>query len=80
MTNVTINTVPFAIELSANAYDTLNAAGWQGVKQAQKDVDALVNGKTVERLRAECLEGAEGDDVIAGWEEYVDAVEAAASR
>ena len=79
--NVTISTAPFAIEISANAWDTLDAVGLANPESVQLDIDAIVNGKTTaEALLAECLDGAVGDDVIAGWGEYVDAVEAAAAR
>lgn len=78
---ITIDTKPFAIELSTNAYETLKGAGMAKAEHVQKDIDALVNGKTTaKKLLAYCLKGAESADVEAGWEEYVGAVETAAAR
>lgn len=63
-----------AIYLSANAVDTLKAIGTTDAT-IQTDIDDLLNGaKMPDAFRAECLNGAEGDDVIAGWNEYADAV------
>lgn len=61
--------------LSKNALECLEA-----VAIAREDQDAMiasdlyVGARNTETLLAKCLEGAEGDDVIAGWTEYVEVI------
>jgi hypothetical protein len=68
------------LKLSKNAAETLQAAGVGG-KQVTRDIAEVRDGQISDmHLRERCLKGAEGDDVIAGWNEYVDAVVAAAEE
>lgn len=70
---IKIETKP-AIYLSANAVEAIRAVGTTD-EQVQTDIDDLLSGaKMPGEFREECLDGAEGDDVIAGWNEYADAV------
>jgi hypothetical protein len=79
-TNTVTLTTPAgrSLSLSSNAYDTV-AVCYDVPKQFDGDVDAVRGGRAISELRAECAEGA-GPREAAGWEEYCDAVEAAAQR
>lgn len=50
-----------------------------GVSPAD-DLRRMQDGVSAADLLAECLDGAEGDDVEAGWREYVDAIADAATH
>lgn len=66
------------VSLSTNAVATLEAVGAADLDSIQTDLDDLRSGaKTVSQFREECLAGADGSDVIAGWTEYVDALSTA---
>lgn len=68
-----------SLGLSANALDTIAAVGLDN-ETVQRDVARLRSGEmSIDQLCAACLEGADGDDVIGGWREYVNAVAAAAA-
>jgi hypothetical protein len=64
------------VELSDNAVNVLAQVG-DPAQIVREDSTRLADGIDPEQLRRECLNGAEDDDVIAGWNEYVDALIAA---
>lgn len=61
--------------LSKNALECLEA-----VARTEEDQDAMIGSDidvgalNTETLLEKCLDGAEGDDVIAGWTEYVEVI------
>lgn len=72
----TLDTFP-TITINDECYDTIRAAGVNSA-QARSDIQALAFGeKTAEAFRAECLNGAH-ELLVSDWNEYVDAVVAAA--
>ena len=74
----TLETFP-VITVSNECYDTIQSVG-VGSKQAQSDIDVVFRGeKSVEILRAECLDGA-AEALVADWNEYVDAIELAVNE
>jgi hypothetical protein len=64
------------VELSDDAVNTLAQVG-DPAQIIRRDSTRLADGIDPEQLRSECLDGAEDDDVIAGWNDYVDALVAA---
>jgi hypothetical protein len=62
--------------LSSGAQEALRAAGC-GDGQVAADLLRVAEGDAAQVLE-HCLDGAEGDDVIAGWTEYVERLEALA--
>lgn len=64
MDHVTVEGVRLSVEAARNCE-------YAGVSPAD-DLDRLRSGEiTRDELLAECLDGAEEQDVIAGWHEYV---------
>jgi hypothetical protein len=63
------------VELSDNAVNVLAQVG-DPAQIVRKDSMRLAEGIDPEQLRRECLDGAEDDHIIAGWNEYVDALAA----
>lgn len=44
-----------------------------------EDLESLIGGETAESILARCLDGAD-DDRVQGWREYVETLEAEASK
>ena len=63
------------VELSDYVVNTLAQVG-DPAQIVRKDSMRLAEGIDPEQLRRECLDGAEDDHIIAGWNEYVDALAA----
>jgi len=74
---MTMNTYTTAygrtVELSDYVVNTLAQVG-DPAQIVRKDSMRLADGIDPEQLRRECLDGAEDDHIIAGWNEYVDAL------
>lgn len=67
-----------ALSLSANAYDTIAAVERDPLASFDRDVTRVRAGLARAALLHECLAGADGAAVVAGWREYVAAVISAA--
>ena len=61
-------------DLTADAMGALEAVGG-GDEMISSDLVALETGTSAEALLATCLHGAEGASTVAGWRQYVAAVD-----